>query len=149
VFGAISLMGIIAVMSGVIVLASKALGSADHNKQTAVTAVREISKDWSLRGRTRLVAPSLVSVAKSPRGAQAFRVFSRLGPMIDAKSVDQTDFGMSTETGTTATITFDGLFANGRAKVIVRLRQINGVMKVIGLRTKDTVLSKQVSEETA
>jgi hypothetical protein len=149
IFGAISMMGIIALMSGVVVLASKALGTADDNKQAAVAAVRQISKNWSVEGHSRIVAPSLVSIAQSPRGARAFRIFGRLGRMIDATTVEQTNFSMSTDTGTMATISFDGTFTNGRAKVIVRLRQINGVMKVIGLQTKDTVLIKQAPMSTA
>lgn len=148
-FGAASALVIVSMLIALTVIASKAVIMADQNKLAAVAAVQEISKDWSVDNRDHLVASSLISIAKTPKGNQAFKILSRLGKLVTVDDVAQTNFGMSTETGTTATITFQGMFTNGVAKMVVRLREIDGTMKIIGLRTTETRLNRTPKNETA
>ncbi len=140
IFGAISMTGFLALVAGLGFLGSQAISAADQNKTIAVEAIREISQDWSVTDRSKIVATSLIRVAGSAQGRRAFKIFSRLGSLVHATDANQTHFGMSTEKGTTATVEFVGTFTNGSAKLTVKLHKQGNMMKVIGVKTADTKL---------
>jgi hypothetical protein len=142
VFGAISMMGFLSLVAGLGFLGTKAITAAEQNKKTAVEAIREISQNWSVDGRGQIVASSLIRVARSPQGSRAFKIFSRLGSLTRADKVRQTHFGMSSGTGTTATVEFIGTFAHGTSKLTVKLHKQDGVMKVRGVETTETQLKR-------
>ncbi|MGI9479006.1 MAG: hypothetical protein ACR2PI_20050 [Hyphomicrobiaceae bacterium] len=149
VIGAISMMGFLSLVAGLGFIGSQAISAADQNKKTAVKAIREISQNWTLAGRENIVASSLIGIAHSPRGRRAFKIFSRLGQLTRADKVSQTQFGMSSGSGTTATVEFVGTFSHGTAKLTVKLRQQGGVMKLIGLKTTETRIKKSRPEISA
>ena len=142
VFGAISMMGFLSLVAGLGLLGSQAISAAEQNKKTAVEAIREISQNWSVDGRSKIVSSSLIRIARSPQGSRAFKIFSRLGSLTRADKVSQTHFGMSSKSGTTATIEFIGTFAHGTAKITVKLRRQSDVMKVLGFKTTETQLKR-------
>jgi hypothetical protein len=142
IFGAISMMGFLSLVAALGFLGGNAISAADQNKTAAVEGIREISQDWSVDGRSNIVASSLIQVASSAQGRRAFKIFSRLGSLVSADKISQTHFGMSTDTGTTATVEFNGTFTNGTAKLTVKLRKQGGVMKIIGLKTTETQLRR-------
>jgi len=119
VLGAVSMMGFLSLVAGLGFLGTQAISAADQNKTVAIEAIREISQDWTVAGRSNIVTSSLIRVAGSAQGRRAFKVFSRLGSLVTADNISQTHFGMSTQTGTTATIEFTGTFTNGTAKLTV------------------------------
>jgi len=142
VVGAISMMGFLPLVAGLGFIGSQAISSAEQNKKTAVQAIREISQNWSLDGRGKIVAPSLVRIARSPQGSRAFKIFSRLGSLMHADRISQTHFGISSTSGTTATVEFIGTFTHGTAKLTVKLRKQDDVMKVLGFKTTETQLRR-------
>lgn len=142
IFGTISMMGFLSLVAGLGFLGANAISTADQNKTAAVESIREISQDWTVAGRSNIVSTNLIRIAASPNGRRAFKIFSRLGSLVSANEISQTNFGMSTETGTTATIEFVGTFTNGTAKLTVKLRKQDGIMKIVGFKTTETKLRK-------
>ncbi len=149
IFGAISMMGFLSLVASLGFIGAHAISAADHNKKAAVEAIREISQNWSVEGRDKIVTSSLIRVARSPQGNRAFKIFSRLGSLTRADNVSQTNFGMSNTTGTTATVEFVGTFAHGTAKLTVKLRKQGDVMKVVGFKTTETKLRRSSRETSA
>jgi hypothetical protein len=129
--------GLFVMMIGAIgLLAVQAVSVAGQNQEAAVAAVRSISKDWSLVKSQQHVAPALMRISDAPKVQRAFRYFERFGALVKAEDASQTNYSMSTETGTTAVVQFVGTFQNGKAKVTVKLHENNGRMRVYGLHLK-------------
>lgn len=122
-----------AMVLGLAFIAFQAVGASSHNTQTAVSAVKEISTNWRIKQRTNLVDPSLISIADEPDVVRAFGVFERYGALLSATEATQTNYDMSTDTGTTAIVEFLGTFEYGQAKVTVKLHWHDGKMKVYGI----------------
>lgn len=139
----------IALFAGLGFLGIQALRTAGQNQDTAVAAVRAISKDWSLKTNARYVAPALLRIADNQNVRQAFNHFRKYGPLANAEGASQTNFGMSTTSGTTAVVEFVGHFRNGVAKVTVKLHETDGQMKLIGLHMKPIARPQNAREERA
>lgn len=129
--------GVFALMiAGVGLLAVQAYSVSGQNRDAAVTAVQAISKEWSLTQSQEHIDPALLRISDAPDVQRAFAYFQRFGALVKAEAASQTNYSMSTETGTTATVEFVGLFQNGKAKVTVQLHENDGRMKVYGLHLK-------------
>lgn len=149
------LLGTITLLFGGIITAGlgfiggKAYFSATDNKQAAIAAVKEISKDWSFEGRYDVVDASLVRVADTPRIVQFVRNIGRLGQLVATRDAQQVHFGMSNTKGTTAIIEFQGEFTNGVGKVIAIMRKSDGKMKLFGIKIKDGKLTRAKPQTAA
>ncbi len=139
----------LALLVGVGLLGFQAVSVAGQNQAAAVAAVQAISKDWSLTANAQHVDPALLRIADKPNVRQAFDQFRKLGPLAKAENASQTNYGMSTTTGTTAVIEFVGHFRNGVAKVTVKLHETDGHMKLIGLHMKPITTPDTAREEKA
>jgi hypothetical protein len=139
----------IALFAGIGFLGIQALRTAGQNQDAAVAAVRAISKDWSLQTNAQHVAPALLRIARKPNIRQAFHHFRTYGPLDKAEHASQTNYAISTTSGTTAVVEFVGHFKNGIAKLTVKLHEIQGQMKMIGLRMKHMAASRPAREERA
>ena len=137
---ALGAIAFLPLMAGVVTLGyvgTKAVTSADSNTKTAVSHVRKLSKDWSMSNRNDIIDASLAKQARSQRVMAFMQTVSPLGELVAASDVRQTGYHMSTTEGTTATVEFNGTFTNGTAKIIAKLRQSDGQMKLYGIKVVD------------
>lgn len=139
----------LALLVGLGLLGLQAISVAGQNQDAAVAAVRAISKDWSLKTNAPYVDPALLRIADKPNVLQAFGHFKRYGLLEKAESVTQTNYAMSTTSGTTAVVEFVGHFRNVTAKVTVKLHESDGQMKLFGLHMKPMAKSPATREEKA
>jgi len=147
--GAATLLVISIAAAGIGFLGTKALMSADSNKDAAVSYMKQISKNWSVDGRHDIVDVSLVRNAQAPRVINFMRRMGRLGELVSAKDVSQIKYHISNTEGTTATIKFRGIFKNGTADVIAKLRKSDGRMKLFGIKFQNGKLKRVKREQAA
>lgn len=107
--------------------------SGAENKETAVSIVRDMSRNWSVGGlEGRMTQHALDSIA-SEIGQSEIRKMSGLGRLINADNIVQTKLIVGTRDGTVATIHFRGAFENGTSDVTVVLKLIDDQMKLDSL----------------
>lgn len=149
------LMSLGAIFLGLIMLAVVTMAglgfiaytNSKGNTQIAVKGVRTLSQTWSPKNMSELATPYLYGVLNSSDGKLAMRRMSRLGKLLIAKRPTQTSYAFAMGEGTTATVTFRGLFQNGEADVIVRLRNNGNGMRLNGVRTLNSKLKNPSERE--
>lgn len=136
--------GLIAlVVSGIVYLGVAASYSAEGNSATAVQLVDTVSTTWSPDLHQEAFTPTALAQATTVAGRRALRTMSRLGRLRSTSNARQTGYAIDFDSGTKATVTFDGQFDHGSARVTVilrfdqdRARLVELDMKQIRLRVK-------------
>lgn len=141
--GTIMLGTILVAGSALGFIAFKSLSTAQDNTEIAISGVEVISKNWSLTNRGKIVHPTLLRVSGAENVRYQLQKMGQLGQLTSSTEQEQTSFSMSTETGTTATIQFRGTFENGYATVIVKLKESDGEMKIIGMETTNVKMKRR------
>lgn len=123
-------------IGGLVYLGVAASYSAEANSTRAVQLVDTVSTTWSPSENQDVFTPTALAQATTVAGRNALRTMSRLGRLRSTSNLRQVGYAIDLETGTKSTVTFDGLFDHGRAKVTVVIRFRQGRAHIVELDMK-------------
>lgn len=129
-------------------------GEGPANEELAVKITRELSHSWSVRDIKPYYAKSIAAHLHWPEAQQSLDGLRGLGPLRYVDDVTQrtrwtrASFGQMTSPAQaaaiisellskTATVTFVGKFATGRARVTMELRSEDGAMRLWHLQIEN------------
>jgi hypothetical protein len=143
---AILLLAPVAVLlSGVEYVSYKAASSRIQNKTAAVGIARDISKTWSVQGLEHRISPAQLEAFASPACQETLRQLSHLGILVKVSDLTQTAYKVSTELGSTATVTFHGQFENGTSDVSLVLIEDGNELKLVKLKLREATPGRVAS----
>ncbi len=125
-------MGLIftCVVVGSLILSFNAFSGAPKNEAVAEVITRDLARAWDVNDLKPHCIQIVARQLSSPAAQMQFNKLKPLGSFKRIEQAVQTDFTVSTEEGTTATVVMVVEFENGRANVTMRLKREDNEMKV-------------------